>query len=178
MEHKWKKIVGHEEYSVSNQGLVRSDSRIRKSSHGSTSKVRSRNRVLTAGKNGYLRVSLWRDCRARICLVHRLVAIAFIPNPKGLPCVNHKNCIKSDNRASNLEWVTQLENMTHAISNGRVKSFGENHYKARFNESQIRAILKEHSQGRSALSISREHGTSSSTIDAIVNRRSWKHVKL
>lgn len=50
--------------------------------------------------------------------VHRIVASAFIPNPKNLPCVDHINAIRNDNRAQNLRWVTHRENTHHMIEMG------------------------------------------------------------
>lgn len=53
--------------------------------------------------------------------IHRLVAKAFIPNPKNKPEVNHKFGVKTDNRASQLEWTTTEENKAHAKKLGLLK---------------------------------------------------------
>lgn len=66
------------------------------------------------GKDGYLRVNVACDGKFRLCLVHRLVASAFIQNPDNKAEVNHKNGDKTDNRIKNLEWVTREENIRHA----------------------------------------------------------------
>lgn len=67
--------------------------------------------------NGYCRISLTPDGKKsndrQNKYVHRLVAEAFIPNPKNLPYVNHINANKQDNRVENLEWCTSSENMIH-----------------------------------------------------------------
>lgn len=65
--------------------------------------------------NGYLRVSLSNDkVKHKRFLVHRLVAEAFIPNPKNLPQVNHIDKNKHNNSVENLEWCTPLENLNHS----------------------------------------------------------------
>lgn len=72
---------------------------------------------------GYPLVDLSQNRRS--VKVHRLVAIAFIPNPKNKPQVNHINGIKTDNRVENLEWVTNSENQLHAIKIGLKRSLSK-----------------------------------------------------
>jgi hypothetical protein len=64
-------------------------------------------------KLGYLKVNLTKNNKMRTFYIHRLVAVAFISNPLNKTEVNHKNEIKNDNRAENLEWVTRCENINY-----------------------------------------------------------------
>lgn len=96
-------IKDYPDYSVSNLGNVRND---------------KTGRILKPGNSGdgYLLVVLYKNGEHKTCKIHRLVAQAFIPNPLGLPQVNHINEIKSDNRAENLEWCTKQYNIEYSQS--------------------------------------------------------------
>ena len=65
-------------------------------------------------KWGYERIVLSKYNKKTHFSIHRLVAIAFIPNPENKPQVNHKNGVKTDNKVSNLEWVSRKENIQHS----------------------------------------------------------------
>lgn len=114
----WKDVVGYEGlYQVSNLGRVRS---LPNSHHLDSIIMRQ-----SKGKVGYMRVPLAKNKTHRMKLVHRLVAEAFIPNPKNKPQVNHKNGRKDCNIVSNLEWATRSENQKHAYRElGRVNKGG------------------------------------------------------
>jgi hypothetical protein len=84
---------------------------------------------LKQSNNGYLRITLCKDGQPKTFQVHRLVAMAFIPNPDLKPTVNHINEDKTDNRVENLEWATCAEQNTHGTRIARARAHTD--YRAR-----------------------------------------------
>ena len=119
----WIDIQGYEGlYKVSNFGRVKSIDRYVNGKLGSQCKIKGKIMKLQMNHKGYPCVVLHKNCKANSKLVHRLVAIAFIPNPDKLPQVNHKDTNKQNNHVSNLEWITNEDNMRHAFANGCFKT--------------------------------------------------------
>lgn len=104
-EEVWKDI--DDKYQVSNFGNIRSCA-------SGKWKLKQTQTV----RDGYVRVILGGNGKTKSHFVHRLVAEAFVPNPDKKTQVNHKNGVKTDNRAENLEWVTCSENIRHAFNTG------------------------------------------------------------
>lgn len=111
----WKDIPGYEgRYQASNLGRIRSLDRKEPNGWGTQSLIRGRMLQPFDSNWGYLRVTLSGGGRCVKHLVHRLVALSFVPNPDGKPEVNHINGDKQDNRPENLEWVSASANQLHS----------------------------------------------------------------
>lgn len=108
----WKKILDWEEYYVHPTGFIKSKkTRINKHYFR---QVTTEQILKMFTVQGYPSVNLIHKQKRKSARVHRLVAQAFIENPKNKPCLNHKNGIKTDNRVDNLEWCTYSENESHS----------------------------------------------------------------
>jgi hypothetical protein len=142
------------------------------------------NQYLTPAKfnSGYEYVLLYngsRDSRKKV-LVHRLVASVWCPNPDPATknCVNHKNGIKDDNRACNLEWVTHQENDIHAFQTGlRTPQKGEKHGQSKLTEAQVKDIITELNAGMSAQQLAIDYKVSDSLISMIKSGKRWGYLK-
>ncbi len=161
----WKPILGYEHYQVSNMGRV-------------MGKV-----ILKAatGVGKYLYVSLSKNNKTKSCKVHRLVAIAFIENPENKPQVNHKKGVKSDNRASELEWMTRDENLQHARDNklfyGNRNQKGELNNGAKLDNAKVVEILELYkSGGYTQAALAKQFKVSVANINKIVVGEYWGHL--
>ncbi len=96
MEEEWRDVDGYD-YEVSSMGRVR-----RKGKEVCLKPLSAR--------GGYCRIYLYAGPERQRFLIHRLVAMAFLPNPDNLPQVDHINNIKDDNRLDNLRWCTPSQN--------------------------------------------------------------------
>ncbi len=101
---EWRQVKVNKSYEVSNLGRVRNKQR----------------KIIKAiiNKSGYYSTRLCYKCKYSWYSTHRLVALAFITNPYDLETVNHKDGIKLNNKLSNLEWMSRLDNMRHAFDTG------------------------------------------------------------
>lgn len=116
---------------------------------------------------GYLRVHI----AGRMYFVHRLVAEKYVQNPNNLPQVNHKDGDKTNNRAENLEWVSNVENRNHAVKSG-LQIHGERCPWAKLTQKDV-DYIREHNEIPST-KIAPMFGVSHSLIRAIRRRTVWK----
>lgn len=106
---EWRPVKGYEGlYEVSSRGRVRNLNYKKKGVY--------RFKSPQVSNNGYLTVALFKNGIGKRFSVHRLVAIAFIPNPLNLPEVDHIDTDRNNNCVENLRWVTPSENHLNAIT--------------------------------------------------------------
>lgn len=118
----WKPVRGYEgRYEVSDIGSIRSLDFTFKSPRNRNKLCIHKGRMLRLHDNGrgYKTIMLRKDGQSKRHYIHRIVLESFIDNPRNLPQVNHINLDKSFNALCNLEWCSRMDNIRHAIKNGR-----------------------------------------------------------
>lgn len=129
---EWREVPGFEGYEVSSEGRVRSLDRdkhaVRKQDY-----VRNiKGCILKPKFDQYNRVALYKDSIRHFISIHRLVALAFIPQIEGKPEIDHINRDKLDNRVSNLRWVDDSEqgiNRHHPLPSTGERNISETNQK-------------------------------------------------
>lgn len=163
----WKSVVSYPElFEVSNTGKLR-NKRTKK----------ELKQYLT--KKGYLNIATrigGRKGKAVCFKLHREVALAFIPNPLGLPQVNHIDAVKINNNESNLEWATAKENVIHATNLGlNVTPCQKDNRKLTDDEVLfIRANYKSRDRVYGSRALGRRFGVNKSVIFGIVHHKRYK----
>lgn len=167
MKEIWKDVKDYEGlYRISNLGRVKSI---------------KRNKILKNQINnkGYFYIQLWRDGISVSNPIHRLVAIAFIPNPNSYPEVNHKNGIKMDNRIEKLEWVSAKQNTQHAFEMGlQIPKKGEQCFLSKLTSKDVSKIrqMKIINPTLTNRYLAKMFDVSDRNIGYIINGDTWKSI--
>lgn len=110
----WKPIPGYEFYEASSEGRIRSVRHYVRCGRYNAPLGRGGHILKpTLNHHGYEYVSICCGGKSKKITVHRLVAMAFLPNPDNLPAVNHKDETRTNNRPDNLEWCTNKYNSNY-----------------------------------------------------------------
>jgi hypothetical protein len=179
MEEFWKDVVGYEgRYEVSNLGRIRSIDRktTRKFNFGTTGIIGYPSKILKpmSTKFDYLKYGLSKNGKTTSFVGHRLVAMAWIPNPNNYPQVHHKDHNKHNNAVENLEWVTPSQNTKYAISAGRHHGgfkMGTTHHSGKFTDDQIKWMRNLHKDGYSLTQLSEIFNSNRGYLSSVINNK-------
>lgn len=174
-DEEWRDIVGYEGlYLVSNMGRVKGVNRI-KIIKGFNYECAEK--LLSPTGKKYKNVCLFNNGIRGYFLVHRLVAIAFIPNPENKPEVNHLRGYKNGDGVDNLEWATKPENEKHAHKMGfKIGNRGEKNYRCKLTLIQVNEIKGKYKRRLyTSVMLAKEYGVSQSHIIMIINGKHRKY---
>lgn len=117
---EWRDVVGFEGlYQISNFGNCKSVDRVLRYKNGKEHYYHGHMMKPVKCKNGYLEFQLNKDGKRYCVMAHRVVAMAFIPNPFDFPQINHKDEIITNNCVDNLEWCTSKYNANYGTRKQR-----------------------------------------------------------
>lgn len=172
---EWKDILGYEGYyRVSNLGSVKALARNVIYATGVVHAFKERIICVNLKRTGYFNVALCRDGKCKTFLLHRLVATAFLDRDNDSQNVNHRNGVKTDNRAVNLEWVTPSQNTQHALVN-KLLPAGERSVFAKLSHADAEFIrLLGRTKLFTNLHVAKLYNVSPSVIDKVIQNKTYK----
>lgn len=167
---RWRAVIDYE-------GLYEVDwhCNVRSLNYNGTGKTKVLTGALT--KEGYWRVTLWKDAIKKNFYNHRLGMKAWIPNPENKPCVNHKtHTLTSNNVFTELEWCTHKENTKDAKDFGSFANMlkGENNPNAKFSDATIKRVHELRAIGLLQREIGAEVSMSQPNVSMILSGNSRK----
>ena len=174
----WLPVKGYEGiYEISNKGRLKSLPRM-VDNYTKKTLFKGGIRKESLDSYGYVKYNMSKDSVTKGMLAHRIVALAFIPNPEKRPQINHINAVKTDNRVENLEWCTPMENIHHSMEMGlQKKRSGEEIHFAILTEKEVIEIRSKYKPRKYTFKrLGIEYGVSYQTIQCIIHKRSWKHI--
>ena len=158
---EFRKITSHPSYEISEHGIIRRvDTKRQKSA--------------VIGKNGYWVVNLWHANKGKVCYVHRLLAAAFIGEPKQGATVNHIDGDRLNNALYNLEYLSNSDNAKDMWRRGRGCSGARNGH-AKISSEQAVEIYKRANRGERTSDLAREFGLRPPIVSQIKNGTRWVH---
>lgn len=181
MEEIWKDIPGYEGiYQASNLGNIKALCIEKRRGRG----IQKREEIIlkpSIKERGYLQVCLSVDSKRVYTGIHRLVALAFIPNPENKPTVNHKDGNKGDNSVENLEWATHKEQTNHADKLGLRKISGEDSKVSKLKDEDVLYIRKNYvsdlkRQTSNGKELCAKFGIAKTTLYRVLRKTSYSHI--
>lgn len=154
-------------YSCDKYGHIKSNQRIIHRSNGHDMTIHERILKPKLNNQGYYYVSLRINKTTHDYLVHRLVALTWLPNPNNLPTINHKDCNPKNNAVTNLEWCTQGYNNQYSFTHGKAPIGGkridmynlQHQFQQTFNtQSDASIFIKGDKSARSNIGFAAKHG--------------------
>jgi hypothetical protein len=157
----WIKIKGYEDFEINRNGRIRN--------------IVTHKKKLHYNNGNYFKVSFGAK---KAAYLHRILAIAFIPNPENKREVNHIDGNKLNNALSNLEWATSKENIRHAFKNKLIIPCKGTHKPSnKLTEMQVKKIRREYLFGKNGYyRLAKKYDIGITTARNIINRKKWKHI--
>ena len=131
-------------------------------------------------KDGYWRVAIWVPTlkKSKKLLVHRCIALAFLPNPDNKTCINHMDCDRTNNSLDNLEWCSVAENNYHGMKFGSivVGRKGKGNPNNTHEEDTVHSVCELLEKGYSQVKIAAKLNVPKSFVYDVRSATTWKDI--